>query len=145
MGRREKWFGQCSIAMDVDGKGEGEGEGEGGRRKRTSAAAAALLRASPAADPPCSCDGPPPSVRGGPPTLTDLGTEAVPAGAGAEPTGRPWPAKLSDEALLQRLPMLRSAEVEVRVISLFNGRRVGYGGGCQDWICMKLRGVEVGL
>lgn len=73
---------------------------------RTSAAAAALLRASAGVSPEGPLGEPPPKVRGGPPTLTDLGTEAVPAGAGADPTGRPWPAKLSDEALLQRLPML---------------------------------------
>lgn len=75
-------------------------------RERTSAAAAAFLRASSGASPACPLGDPPPRVRGGPPTLTVLGADAVLAGAGAEPTGRPWPAKLSDEALLQRLPML---------------------------------------
>lgn len=41
----------------------------------------------------------------GAPAFTVFGTDEVPAGAGAEPTGRPWPAKLSDDALLQRLPI----------------------------------------
>lgn len=88
----------------------------GGECKFTSAAAAALPLASAAPSPDCCCCCPrggaeePPSARGGPPILglAALGTDAVPAGGGgAEPTGRPAPAKLSsDSALLQRQPML---------------------------------------
>lgn len=105
--------------MGNDVRLEWKGGRKGNKGRHTSAAAAALLRASPAAPPACpACPADaPPSVRGGPPTFgapafTVFGTDAVPAGAGAEPTGRPWPAKLSDEALLQRLPIaLRAARV----------------------------------
>lgn len=53
---------------------------------------------------------PSPSVLGGPPTFgfdaaTLLGTAALVAGAGADPSVRPWPSKLLLDCLPQRLPI----------------------------------------
>jgi hypothetical protein len=51
---------------------------------------------------------PSPSVRGGPPTVLFgalAGMLALVAGAGAEPTVRPWPSKLSLDCFPQRLPI----------------------------------------
>jgi hypothetical protein len=76
---------------------------------RTSAAAAAAALGSFAVFPS-------PSVRGGPPTVlfgalaTLLGIVALVAGAGAEPTVRPWPSKLSLDCFPQRLPICDVAE-----------------------------------
>jgi hypothetical protein len=56
---------------------------------------------------------PSPSVRGGPPTVLFgalAGMLALVAGAGAEPTVRPWPSKLSLDCFPQRLPICVVAE-----------------------------------
>lgn len=88
------------------GGGGRERRGESGswKSRHTSAAAAAFLRASSGVELSFAAAGPP-RVRGGPPTLTVLGTEEVPACGAAAPTGRPTPAKLS-LSLLQSPPII---------------------------------------
>jgi hypothetical protein len=90
-----------------------------GLQERTSAAAAAAAFGS-------SSRLLSPSVRGGPPTFgfggaTLFGTDALVAGAGADPRVRPWPSKLSFDCLAQRLPIC-SFEEEVEVVGCWNKR-----------------------
>jgi hypothetical protein len=72
---------------------------------RTSAAAAAALLGLLAALPSPNVRGGPPTVRFGAFAFAPVGTEALVAGAGAEPSVRPGPSRPSLDCLPHRLPM----------------------------------------